>query len=288
MRNKKYKKDDTLKDTADVLWDLGYRLSIIYFFILFMIFLGDKAKFWKLFNYTIFIILFLLIVLFLFKKIKKYFNKKRLNSLIQDLKSKNQEEYLINFINRFGFEGGKNYSWKFRNYSFSFDRINDLKKILKENNIIKKDKDVFWLLKFYINKKEEELTRGSIEKRVQKFSILSGEDFEKLLYRLFSAMGYKVQLVGKRGDQGGDLIAIKDDERILIQAKRYNNWYTGNKAVQEVVAAMKYYDCNKAIVVTTSYFTSEAIDLAKVNNVILISKNQLQEWLLKYLGENWV
>ena len=38
MRNKKYKKDDTLKDTADVLWDLGYRLSIIYFFILFMIF----------------------------------------------------------------------------------------------------------------------------------------------------------------------------------------------------------------------------------------------------------
>ena len=283
MRNK-----DILKGIADILWDLGYRLAIIYVFALLIIFLVDRAKFWILFNYTILIFLFLLIVLFLFKKIKKDFNKKRLNSLIHNLKSKNQEEYLINFINRFGFEGRKNYSWRFRNYNFSLDRINDLKKILKESKIIEKDRDVFWLLKFYINNKEEELTRGSIEKEAQKFSMLSGEDFEKLLYRLFSAMGYKVQLVGKRGDQGGDLIAIKDDERLLIQAKCYNDWYTGNKAIQEVVAAMKYYDCNKAIVVTTSYFTSEAIDLAKVNNVSLIPKNQLQEWLLKYLGENWV
>ena len=283
MRNK-----DILKGIADILWDLGYRLAIIYVFALLIIFLVDRAKFWILFNYTILIFLFLLIVLFLFKKIKKDFNKKRLNSLIHNLKSKNQEEYLINFINRFGFEGRKNYSWRFRNYNFSLDRINDLKKILKESKIIEKDRDVFWLLKYYINKKEEELTRGSIEKEAQKFSMLSGEDFEKLLYRLFSAMGYKVQLVGKRGDQGGDLIAIKDDERLLIQAKCYNDWYTGNKAIQEVVAAMKYYDCNKAIVVTTSYFTSEAIDLAKVNNVSLIPKNQLQEWLLKYLGENWV
>jgi len=283
VRNK-----DILKGIADILWDLGYRLAIIYVFALLIIFLVDRAKFWILFNYTILIFLFLLIVLFLFKKIKKDFNKKRLNSLIHNLKSKNQEEYLINFINRFGFEGRKNYSWRFRNYNFSLDRINDLKKILKESKIIEKDRDVFWLLKFYINNKEEELTRGSIEKEAQKFSMLSGEDFEKLLYRLFSAMGYKVQLVGKRGDQGGDLIAIKDDERLLIQAKCYNDWYTGNKAIQEVVAAMKYYDCNKAIVVTTSYFTSEAIDLAKVNNVSLIPKNQLQEWLLKYLGENWV
>jgi len=283
VRNK-----DILKGIADILWDLGYRLAIIYVFALLIIFLVDRAKFWILFNYTILIFLFLLIVLFLFKKIKKDFNKKRLNSLIHNLKSKNQEEYLINFINRFGFEGRKNYSWRFRNYNFSLDRINDLKKILKESKIIEKDRDVFWLLKYYINKKEEELTRGSIEKEAQKFSMLSGEDFEKLLYRLFSAMGYKVQLVGKRGDQGGDLIAIKDDERLLIQAKCYNDWYTGNKAIQEVVAAMKYYDCNKAIVVTTSYFTSEAIDLAKVNNVSLIPKNQLQEWLLKYLGENWV
>lgn len=87
--------------------------------------------------------------------------------------------------------------------------------------------------------------------------------------------------------RGGDLIANKDGERLLIQAKCYKDWSTGNEAVQQVVAAMKYYDCNRAAVITTSYFTPEAIVLAKVNNVELVPKQRLQEMLLKYLNESW-
>ncbi|MDI6820651.1 MAG: restriction endonuclease [Patescibacteria group bacterium] len=117
--------------------------------------------------------------------------------------------------------------------------------------------------------------------------MLSGTDFEKLLYRLFEAMGYKVELVGHSGDQGGDLIANKEGERVLIQAKCYRDWSTGNAAVQQVVGAMNHYNCNKTIVVTTSHFTSEAIILAKDNKTELVSKERLQELLLKYLGESW-
>jgi len=89
------------------------------------------------------------------------------------------------------------------------------------------------------------------------------------------------------GDQGGDLIITKNQERVLIQAKCYINSNVGNKAVQEAVAARSYYDCNKTAVVATSNFTREAIELAKANNVELIPREVVQKMLLDYLHESW-
>lgn len=225
------------------------------------------------------------IVLFLF--IRKYLRKKHFDKVLADLKANNQEEYLRNFISRFGLEDGKNRGWVFRKHNFDWDRINDLKKFFKEKNIISNDKDIFSLLSFYIQEKEEYLTRESIRTESQLFSNLSGTDFEKLLYRLFEKMGYAVEHIGHTGDQGADLIISKNGEHILIQAKCYKNWGTGNEAVQQVVGAMKYYNCSRAMVVTTSYFTPAAIALAKANKTELISNEQLKELLLKYLGESW-
>jgi HJR/Mrr/RecB family endonuclease len=143
-------------------------------------------------------------------------------------------------------------------------------------------------LKAFIQDKEERLTRESIQKTPQQYSLLSGTDFERLLKRLFAAMGYEVQHIGQAGDQGGDLIANKGGERILIQAKCYRDWSVGNSAVQQAVAAMKFYDCNKAMVITTSEkFTKEAVSLAKANSIELVSKVRLSELLVSHLQEAW-
>lgn len=228
---------------------------------------------------------FVCVIAFFF--LRKWLRDKHFNGLMDRIKSSGQEDYLKNFINRFGRESGRGQGYAFRNHKFEWDRINDLKKILEEKGVASNEKDVFALLRFYIQEIEENLTRESIKKEPQKFAGLSGSDFEKLLYRLFEAMGYKVELIGHSGDQGGDLIANRDGGRILIQAKCYRDWSTGNAAVQQVVGAMQYYNCNRVMVITTSYFTSEAISLAKANKAELISKEQLQELLLKYLGESW-
>lgn len=225
-------------------------------------------------------------ILFIFL-LKRWWRRKHFNNLLHKLKSSGQEDYLKNFINRFGLENRKGEGWTFRNHKFDWDRINDLQKILREKGVISKEKDTFLLLGFLIQEKEERLTRESICKEPQKLASLSGSDFEKLLYRLFEKIGYEVELIGRSGDQGGDLIANRGGERILIQAKCYQDWSTGNMAVQQVVGAMRYYNCNQAMVITTSYFTSEAASLAKANKTELISKEQLQELLLKYLGESW-
>jgi HJR/Mrr/RecB family endonuclease len=223
----------------------------------------------------------------IFVFLRNWLRKKHFNSVLNKLKSLGQEDYIKNFISSFGLEGKKGEGYVFRNHKFEWDRINDLKKILLERGVTSREKDVFALLKFYIQEKEEAFTREFIRKEPQKFANMSGSDFEKLLYRLFEAMGYKVEWIGKSGDQGGDLIAVRDGERILIQAKCYRDWSTGNFAVQQVVGAMNHYNCNKTMVITTSHFTSEAITLAKDNKTELISKEQLQELLLKYTGESW-
>ncbi len=220
--------------------------------------------------------------------LKEWFAKKHFEKLLSKLKDSGEEENLKTFINRFGLEGGRGEGYSFRNHKFDWDRINDLIKFYKDKGITSNDKDIFALLRFYIQEKEESFTRESINgKTTQNLARLSGSDFEKLLYRLFEALGYKVQLTGRSGDQGGDLVAIRDGDRVLIQAKAYRDWSTGNSAVQQVVAAMKYYDCNRATVITTSYFTNEAIVLAKANKIDLVSKKQLQEMLLNYLKESW-
>lgn len=225
------------------------------------------------------------------RKWKQKRKDERLAKLVEEIRSKEQEDYINNFISRFGFEGKKGKSWNFRNHFFEWERITDLEKVLKERGISlrndEKNKDIYAILRHYIQEREENLTRESIKKEPQKFAILIGSDFEKLLYRLFQAMGYAVEWIGKSGDQGGDLIANKNGERTLIQAKCYRDWSTGNAAVQQVVSAMKLYDCNKAMVVTSSYFTPEAIALAKANKTELVSKTRLQELLIEHLRESW-
>lgn len=94
-------------------------------------------------------------------------------------------------------------------------------------------------------------------------------------------MGFQVTQTRKTGDQGADLILIKNGQRIAVQAKRYSG-KVSNGAVQEIVAAKQYYNCQKTMIVTNSFFTDSAIKLANVNGVQLIDREKLYEWIRLY------
>ncbi len=85
-------------------------------------------------------------------------------------------------------------------------------------------------------------------------------------------MGFTIQRTKIVGDQGVDLIAIKDDRKIAIQCKYYTN-SVGNKAVQEIIAGADFYGCPEKAVITNSYFTKSAKQLAASLNVILVEYN---------------
>jgi restriction system protein len=90
---------------------------------------------------------------------------------------------------------------------------------------------------------------------------MSGYDFEGFLTKLFSCLGYEVQETRKSQDQGADLFVKRFDKTIVVQAKNYTE-NVGNAAVQQALAARAFYGCDEAMVVTNSYFTPSAKELA--------------------------
>lgn len=119
------------------------------------------------------------------------------------------------------------------------------------------------------------LYRGSNMDKVDK---LDGFEFERYLRAHFKRKGYKVELTPPKQDFGVDLILIRGSDRIAVQAKRYNHemgYKVNYRAVQEVAAGKAYYNCNKGIVVTNSFFTTSARQLAEVNDIDLWDRKRM-------------
>lgn len=125
-------------------------------------------------------------------------------------------------------------------------------------------------------KKEHALSKSGI-KQIDR---MDGVQFEYYLSTLFKNLGYKVQVTEASGDYGADLILQKSDEKIVIQAKRYSK-NVGIKAVQEIIASKIHYKANAAWVVSNSFYTKSAKNLAQTTDVKLIDRTELIDMILK-------
>ena len=110
---------------------------------------------------------------------------------------------------------------------------------------------------------------------------MSGYDFEDFLENMYSILGYNVIPTKRSGDQGADLFIQKFDKKIVIQAKNYFGT-VGNASVQQVLAAKNFYDCDEGMVITNSYFSPSAKDLASSTNIKLVDRDQLKLYLEDY------
>lgn len=115
-------------------------------------------------------------------------------------------------------------------------------------------------------RKRELLSCGMLE-----IDEMEGTEFEDFLEVLFRKKGYRVRTTAKTGDYGADLIL---NNRIVVQAKRYAG-SIGVEAVQEVNGAKGYYQVDKGMVITNSYFTPNAVNLAKANHIELWDRERL-------------
>lgn len=130
-----------------------------------------------------------------------------------------------------------------------------------------------YTLKYVVKKvKQNRYLRSNLGK-VDK---MTGPEFEEYLAAHFDNLGYKVKHIGQTGDYGADLILYRDGVSIVVQAKRYQD-KVGVKAVQEVISAKEYYECDSAMVVTNSYFTPNAIQMATQCNVGLWDREDIRK-----------
>jgi HJR/Mrr/RecB family endonuclease len=115
---------------------------------------------------------------------------------------------------------------------------------------------------YYSTRKNQSVKNTNVSK-------MSGIDFENHIAQLLREEGIHVSGTPKTGDQGADLIAKINGKTIIIQAKRYES-SVGNKAVQEVVGAINFYNGDEGWVITNSSFTKSARELAHKSGVKLI------------------
>ena len=132
-----------------------------------------------------------------------------------------------------------------------------------------------WLFMWYQFKKRKMLRNSNLDE----IDTMEGLQFEKYLYELFAALGYKVKRTADSGDFGADLILNDGDSIIVVQAKRYKS-NVGIQSVQEVLGAKAYYDADYAWVVTNSSFTNAAIELAHRSGVSLNSRLELSKLMV--------
>lgn len=108
---------------------------------------------------------------------------------------------------------------------------------------------------------------------------MDGHDFEHFTAELLKKLGYEgVKVTPSSGDQGVDVIAVKDGKKYAIQCKRYGQ-KLGNKPVQEVHAGKTIYGCSVAVVLTNNYFTEGGKEAARALGVELWDRDKLERML---------
>ncbi|MEW4369820.1 TerD family protein [Paenibacillus kandeliae] len=106
---------------------------------------------------------------------------------------------------------------------------------------------------------------------------LDGKSFEYHMQDLFTKLGYEVEMPTSdpyAPDYGVDLIITKANTRTAVQLKCFSN-VVPIKAIQEVYAGARMYECSKYMVVATNYFSRAALQLAEQLNVEVWDKTQL-------------
>lgn len=156
--------------------------------------------------------------------------------------------------------------------------------LIRQDNIEKiREKCERIYLDIQITRFKAKLENFDPEKYINIYTIdsMSGYDFEDFLVKLFAVLGYDVEETRKSQDQGADLFVSKFGKKMVIQAKNYKD-NVGNAAVQQVISAKAFFNCDEAMVITNSYFTRSAIELAGNTQVTLMDRDGLQTLLDEY------
>ena len=104
---------------------------------------------------------------------------------------------------------------------------------------------------------------------------MNGYEFEFYVANLLRKNGYKkVEVTKQSGDFGVDIIAYKDNKKWAFQCKNYNS-NLGLSPIQEVYSGAAKYNADIAVVITNSFFSEHAKELAKDLKVVLWDRNEL-------------
>ena len=135
-----------------------------------------------------------------------------------------------------------------------------------------------------------ELRRSVAAELLDSLATVSPSFFETIVLDLLHRMGYgasraDLQRVGGSGDGGIDGVISLDKlglEKVYVQAKRWQST-VGRPEVQGFYGALAGRRANKGVFITTSGYTSQAIEFAQsVERVVLVDGARLAELMMDH------
>lgn len=130
------------------------------------------------------------------------------------------------------------------------------------------------LLSFYLMLKRRRLV--SAQTGMDSIKSLSWRQYEDLITEAYKRNGYSVVREPVDGsDQGIDIIVARDGVTVLIQCKQWKARKVGVRLVRELFGVLHAANANEAHIVTTGYFTNEAMQFAEGKQIKLIYGGKL-------------
>lgn len=135
-----------------------------------------------------------------------------------------------------------------------------------------------------------ELRQTVAAELTEQLAQVSPKFFETIVLDVLHKMGYgtsrsDIQRVGGSGDGGIDGIISLDRlglEKVYVQAKRWQG-SVGRPDVQAFYGALAGQRANKGVFITTSTFSSQAVDFAKsVERIVLVDGARLAELMIDH------
>ncbi|RZK17632.1 MAG: restriction endonuclease [Flavobacterium sp.] len=116
-------------------------------------------------------------------------------------------------------------------------------------------------------------------------------EFEMIVAKLYSKLKYEVELTKRSYDGGIDVLCDKKEigkkERLVIQCKRYK-YKVGVKDIRELLGVVSHKKATKGTIISTGYFTREAIKFAHNNpRIELINYDEFARLCNMHLGSQW-
>ncbi|WP_405089807.1 restriction endonuclease [Micromonospora sp. NBC_01392] len=118
------------------------------------------------------------------------------------------------------------------------------------------------------------------ERTVAVTDAMSGSQFEHWVARLMRASGCRrVRVSGGSGDMGADVTGFAPDgHRLVVQCKRYRT-KVGSPEVQRFAGTARHiHGAEVALLVTNSYLTAQAADVARRCHISVVDRDALGLW----------
>lgn len=114
------------------------------------------------------------------------------------------------------------------------------------------------------------IKKNAVSEQIRnQLSYMTGMEFEKFCMNYLSAKGFSnIKQTKGSGDHGVDIIAEQNGKTYAVQCKKYGGT-VGNRAVQEIYTGKQIYGSDIAVIITSSKFSTQAMDEAHALNVEL-------------------